>query len=483
MLAAEQIEGAAQVQVGGIAGGVAGVLLCVDLGRAIGLRFVELDRAEFGVVAVDLVIQLQLGDPAIPQVVFEHGKSGAGVLLPAAPGRAVVVGARHAVVPASGVDQRKGAGPAGALGDVVLVVAAHGQQGVGGQVEFEDAVVGRGLARIVVEERLLVLVGRHCAAANIAGFGQRPADVQFAAVVVPGAHAQGGVALELGGGLLAHQVDGGAQGAGAGQQAGGTLEHFHPVVDGHVAEGVASRIGDVAHGGGNAVVLEVVDRETAGVVVGAVGVVGRDGDARGVAHHVVDVVEAEIFHVLPGDHGDRLRCLPRGQHHASRRGDGAWGVGAAAFGDGAQLVADDLGGLQLHGLAALGQARQQHRVGAVAFKTQAGACQQLAQCLFRAHAPADPRRLDPLGQCRGVGDLQTALGTQLVQGIGQGLAGDGKTVGGGCLVAGSGGGLDRHHGVAGQADGQREDAAGRGECWKVHGSPVRNRNDLHKQTP
>ena len=83
----------------------------------------------------------------------------------------------------------------------------------------------------------------------------------------------------------------------------------------------------------------------------------------------------------------------------------------------------------------------------------------------------------------GVGDLQTALGTQLVQGIGQGLAGDGKTVGGGCLVAGSGGGLDRHHGVAGQADGQREDAAGRGECWKVHGSPVRNRNDLHKQKP
>ncbi|MNP15776.1 hypothetical protein D3C76_1081460 [compost metagenome] len=65
------------------------------------------------------------------------------------------------------------------------------------------------------------------------------------------------------------------------------------------------------------------------------------------AHHVVDVVEAEVIHVLAGHHGDRLRRLARGQYQSCGGGNGAGGVGAALFGDGTQLVAGDLGGAEV----------------------------------------------------------------------------------------------------------------------------------------
>ncbi|MNJ67840.1 hypothetical protein D3C77_640430 [compost metagenome] len=61
------------------------------------------------------------------------------------------------------------------------------------------------------------------------------------------------------------------------------------------------------------------------------------------AHHLVDGVEIEVIHELAGDHRDRLRSLLGGQHQAGGSGDGARGVTAVAFGDGPQLVTDDLG--------------------------------------------------------------------------------------------------------------------------------------------
>ncbi|MND86746.1 hypothetical protein D3C80_787260 [compost metagenome] len=347
MLAAEQLERPARIQVEGVAHGLAGVLLRIDAGGAVLAWLVALDRAERRVVAVDLVIELGLGHPAVVQVMLEAGEHGAGVLLPTAPFRRVVEVVRDIVGVAIAIVQRHGARPAGAFGVVVLVVGANGQQGVRVEVELEDAVVDAGLALVVIKERVLVLIGRHRPATHIGAVGQRAADVQFAAVVVPAAGAKGEVALELGGGLLAHQVDGGAQGACASQQSGSALEHFDAVVDGHVAEAVAGRVTDVARGRGNAVVLEVVDGKAARVVAVALGVIGRDGDARGVAHHVVDVVEAEVIHVLAGHHGDRLRRLARGQYQSCGGGNGAGGVGAALFGDGTQLVAGDLGGAEV----------------------------------------------------------------------------------------------------------------------------------------
>ena len=194
---------------------------------------------------------------------------------------------------------------------------------------------------------MLVLVSRHRPTPDIPGFGQRAAHIQLAAVVVPGADARAGVALELCGGLFAHKVDGRTQGAGASEQAGGALEHFDPVIDRHVAQGVTRRVGHVARSGRNAVVLEVVDGETTGVVVAALGIEGRDGDARRVAHHVVNVVQAEVVHVLAGDDGHRLRRLLGRQHQACRGGDVAWGIGTGVFGHVAQLVGGDLGRAQL----------------------------------------------------------------------------------------------------------------------------------------
>ena len=59
--------------------------LGVDFGSAVGRRLVELDGTQLGIVAIELVIQLQLGHPAAAQVLLKGGEDSAGVLLPAAP--------------------------------------------------------------------------------------------------------------------------------------------------------------------------------------------------------------------------------------------------------------------------------------------------------------------------------------------------------------------------------------------------------------
>ncbi|KAG1250658.1 hypothetical protein G6F68_012688 [Rhizopus microsporus] len=121
--------------------------------------------------------------------------------------------------------------------------------------------------------------------------------------------------------------------------------HFDAVVDGGIAERVAGGVGRIARHR-NTVVLEVLHGETTCVVLGALAVVGDDADARGHPHHVVDTVQAKVIHLRTGDHADGLRCLPWRQHQAGGGRDGARCVGAAAFGDGTQLVGDDLHGLQ-----------------------------------------------------------------------------------------------------------------------------------------
>lgn len=200
---------------------------------------------------------------------------------------------------------------------------------------------------------MLVLPGTYRAATHAAISGQRSADIDFGAVVVPAADAERRTAGKFLARLLAHQVDGRAGIAHAGQQAGGTLEHFDAVVDRGIAERIARGIGRVARHR-NTVVLEVLHGKTTCVVLGALTVVGDDADARGHPHHVIDAVQAEVIHLRTGDHADGLRGLPRRQYQAGSGGDGARRVGAAAFGDGAQLVGGDLHGLQgLRGRPAL----------------------------------------------------------------------------------------------------------------------------------
>lgn len=178
-----------------------------------------------------------------------------------------------------------------------------------------------------------------------------------------------------------------------GEQAGGALEHFDAVVDRHVSHGLACRVLGVAQGR-NAVVLEVLDGETTRVIVGALGVIGRHRDAWRVAHYVIDGVEAEVIHDLACDHRDRLWCFPWCQHQARGRGDGARGIRARAFGDRAELVGADLGGLQLH-LSVLGQRLGDHAIATLlALRLQARLAQQALQAFVHREITFEPFALN-----------------------------------------------------------------------------------------
>ena len=282
------------------------------------------------------------------------------------------------------------------------------------------------------------------------------------------------MAFELGGGLFAHQVDHRAQRTSPGEQAGRALDHFNTVVNGRVAQGIACRIADVGGGRRDAVVLEVADREPACVVVAAVTVIGRHGDAGGVAHHVVDVVEAEVVHVLTGHNGDRLRCFTRCQHQPGGGGDGAWRVGTRAFGHGTQQVAGDRCRAQFQCRTGLRHRRQHHGIFATRLGFKAAAAQQLSQGLAGGHGAVDARRGNALSHVCGVGDLQPALGAQLVQRVGQRLAGNRETVGvQRCIADGGGCGLDGLNVAVCEENSERQCAAciGGVEGRKVHASP------------
>ena len=342
---------------------------------------------------------LALADPAVGEAVLQGREHTLGGLLPTAPVGAVVVRALDVDTLAVAVEQRAAARPARGVGVVVLVIKAQGQEGVIAEVGFEGAEIDPGLALVAVHERVLVLVGRHGTAANVAAVGKRAADVDLGAVVIPTAGTDIDAGLEFAGRFFADQVDRRPRGSGTGQEAGGTLEDFHAVVDGHVTQGLPRGVRRVAQGG-NAVVLEILDRETAGIVVGALAVEGRDGDARGMAHHLIDGVEAEIIHMLTGNHGDRLRRFPWRQYHACGRGDGAGGIRAAAFGDGTELVGGDLGGLQLQFTVALRRSGNNPVTVAVSDRLQAQRGEQPLQSFVDCKVAAQATAADACSQAR-----------------------------------------------------------------------------------
>lgn len=75
VLATEELEGAGEIDIQRVALGFAGVLLRNDLGAVVRCRPVAHDRAEGRVVAVDLVIELHLADPAVGEIVLELAKT------------------------------------------------------------------------------------------------------------------------------------------------------------------------------------------------------------------------------------------------------------------------------------------------------------------------------------------------------------------------------------------------------------------------
>ena len=184
--------------------------------------------------------------------------------------------------------------------------------------------------------------------------------------------------LELAGRFFAHHIDGAAGAACAGEQPGCTLENFDPVVNGSVGQGVPGRVLRVLQDR-NAVVLKVLDRKTARIVAGAITVIGCNGDAGGMAHHIIDRVETEIVHCLARYHGYRLWGFARRQHHARGSSDAAGGVGARTFCDGAQLVGADLRGAQFQTAA-----RRRQRIERVAIGTFNGGIAAAAQQSFES---------------------------------------------------------------------------------------------------
>ncbi len=172
--------------------------------------------AQVGVVAVDLVVELRLGTPAVVKRVLQRGRAGAGVLVPMAPACAVVEVAWHPVEFALRVEQRNAA-PGRSLAAVVLRVCAQGQQ--------------RARARPLTRRRTHRRTRRFGAGSGPGGscrLGRRPrrvpaaaafvdgaAQVQEAAVLAPAARAGHHVPLKVARGLLAHPVDGGTRRAAA----------------------------------------------------------------------------------------------------------------------------------------------------------------------------------------------------------------------------------------------------------------------------
>src|SRR5690606_8895891 len=150
---------------------------------------------------------------------------------------------------------------------------------------------------------------------------------------------------------LTQQVDRGRRLAGARKQAGGAAHDLDPVVDDRVqlrfAGGVVALVVR-----GDAVVLQVVDREAARGEGRAFAVELQRPDAGRVLQDVAQVLQALVVDALARDDGDGLRRLPDRQRQAGRGRRAAGGVAARALGravvPGAAL---DLDGRQ-HGLLA-----------------------------------------------------------------------------------------------------------------------------------
>ena len=218
---------------------------------------------------------------------------------------------------------------------------------------------------------------------------------------------------------LAHEVDATGGAASAFHHAGGATQHFHAVIDGHVAVEAVGLYVAAADVQRHAVVLVLTGHAKAARVeiLAAHGRVVH-GDARGLFHHLFDGVEVLVIEHLAGHHRDRLRCFLQ-RVHALANGHATGGVGVAAFGGGAQALRVDVGRSQFHRVAG-GRAEHGHGV-AVTLIANAGALEHRVQRIIVLIAAVERAGAQTLQAFRAVDDLQTGLLTKGLQRLRQWL--------------------------------------------------------------
>lgn len=227
------------------------------------------------------------------------------------------------------------------------------------------------LTRVAVEVGVLVFVGIHHAAADVASIGQRTGYVGIDTPLIPGAGRQIDACLRCQRGPFAHEIDRRRGVAGAGHQAVGAANHLHSFVHG----GVQITL-DVAvdEGHGVAVVLEVGDVEAASGVVGAVGFDFLHLHARHRLERIVDAGELEVAQLGAAQGGNRLRRLPRGQVELGRSTAGhglvAVDLGRCTVADHGLSIELELPLLAGHGMVETAGGRNRH--GHVGFSAEQG---------------------------------------------------------------------------------------------------------------
>ncbi|KAG0771896.1 hypothetical protein G6F22_016117 [Rhizopus arrhizus] len=200
---------------------------------------VVVGRIEQLVVGLGLVVggaDLEL--PAVAAGMLQRGEGTLAGGVPVGPVRAGIEGLVIRRAAAVRVQHREAA-PGGAIGALLLVVVAHAQLGVRGQVGIDDRVAQR-LALVVAVH---LAVGIQVAADDAATHGtagiERAAHVHGGAGAAPAAHVHRDAAGQFGAvGMLADQVHRCRRIAGTTEQAGGTAHHFHAVVQGQIEAGI-----------------------------------------------------------------------------------------------------------------------------------------------------------------------------------------------------------------------------------------------------
>lgn len=179
---------------------------------------------------------------------------------------------------------------------------AERQRGGVVQVDIQRAVVAVTGVGVVIDFAISVVTGRDETPAHAAGVIQRPAQVDFFVVGVPGAIAAFDVALELGSRALAHHVDDATQFTGAAEQPRRAAHDFDTV------ERRQRRYGteDAGHRRRQAVNVEFAVLIATGVDRRPAAVVGQGTQAGGVLGQVIQVYELAVFDVVLGVYGDRL---------------------------------------------------------------------------------------------------------------------------------------------------------------------------------
>jgi len=451
----EQAERPAEVHVQGVLHLVALVLAHehVHVLAADRVRVAAASGGEQGVVLAALAVEADFERPVIRQLLLHRGEECLVVEVATAPVGGRVERAREVRARAVAEVHRE-TGPTGTAGAGVLLIDAEGQQGVGREVGFKDAVGDVLGVLVVVQVRLAILVHADKTPAHVAGLRQWAGDVAFGAVVVPGTEGLGYRGLEGSRRLFANQVDRGRRVAGAAQQAGRPLDDFQVVVHRHVGAGGAVVIYAVI-GGVDTVVLEVGDRQATAGELPALAVVVLHAHAGGAAQGVGDAVGALVVHLLAGDHRHRLRGFTHRQRQAGGRSHGAGGVGTGVFGGGAQVLAGNRGGTQLQ-RAGVGGNRVQHvTVVALGQGLQTAALQQALQAGRRGVVAVQAGAGLAGGEAVVAGDENARLLGEVVQHTDQGAGGDAVGTRG-LLARRRVGGVHHRRAKAEQRSGQRQ---------------------------